>query len=203
MELEIRCIILYHYATSFGSLRLTHGFENEEVLVTDTCEKAINPYFVYNINISLKSVFKIHGANLPHYHCQLTPLVGHVSKYEKLKKPEKKLKKLYQLAPPSPINSQSPNSILFPTERPLIKYSVAAVYCLQLFQTAGIWELFNFPIQTASRKRILTRAVQLKYAVYGDNHAAEKFPHNNDLLRSISDSARQSARQSAHRYDAV
>ncbi|KAK4006392.1 hypothetical protein OUZ56_011546 [Daphnia magna] len=23
----------------FGSLRLTHGFENEEVLVTDTCEK--------------------------------------------------------------------------------------------------------------------------------------------------------------------
>ncbi|KAK4006829.1 hypothetical protein OUZ56_011990 [Daphnia magna] len=63
---------------------------------------AINPYFVYNINISLKSVFKIHGANLPHYHCQLTPLVGHVSKYEKLKKPEKKLKKLYQLAPPSP-----------------------------------------------------------------------------------------------------
>ncbi|KAK4006693.1 hypothetical protein OUZ56_011851 [Daphnia magna] len=63
---------------------------------------AINPYFVYNINISLKSVFKIHGANLPHYHCQLTPLVGHVSKYEKLKKPEKKLKKLYQLAQPSP-----------------------------------------------------------------------------------------------------
>ncbi|KAK4028325.1 hypothetical protein OUZ56_017605 [Daphnia magna] len=33
--------------------------------------------FVYNINISLKSVFEIHGANLPHYHCQLTPLVGH------------------------------------------------------------------------------------------------------------------------------
>ncbi|KAK4019188.1 hypothetical protein OUZ56_001216 [Daphnia magna] len=63
---------------------------------------AINPYFVYNINISQNSVFKIHGANLPHYHCQLTPLVGHVSKYEKLKKPEKKLKKLYQLAPPSP-----------------------------------------------------------------------------------------------------
>ncbi|KAK4012262.1 hypothetical protein OUZ56_021363 [Daphnia magna] len=38
---------------------------------------AINLYFVYNINISLKSVFEIHGANLPHYHCQLTPLVGH------------------------------------------------------------------------------------------------------------------------------
>ncbi|KAK4006789.1 hypothetical protein OUZ56_011947 [Daphnia magna] len=38
----------------------------------------INPYFVYNINISLKSVFEIHGANLPHYHCQLTPLVGHI-----------------------------------------------------------------------------------------------------------------------------
>ncbi|KAK4030794.1 hypothetical protein OUZ56_024133 [Daphnia magna] len=34
---------------------------------------AINIYFVYNINISLKSVFEIHGANLPHYHCQLTP----------------------------------------------------------------------------------------------------------------------------------
>ncbi|KAK4024376.1 hypothetical protein OUZ56_009798 [Daphnia magna] len=41
--------------------------------------KAINLYFVYNINISLKSVFEIHGANLPHYHCQLTPLVGHPS----------------------------------------------------------------------------------------------------------------------------
>ncbi|KAK4006651.1 hypothetical protein OUZ56_011809 [Daphnia magna] len=40
---------------------------------------AINLYFVYNINISLKSVFEIHGANLPHYHCQLTPLVGHYS----------------------------------------------------------------------------------------------------------------------------
>ncbi|KAK4006745.1 hypothetical protein OUZ56_011903 [Daphnia magna] len=42
---------------------------------------AINLYFVYNINISLKSVFEIHGANLPHYHCQLTPLVGHVGKF--------------------------------------------------------------------------------------------------------------------------
>ncbi|KAK4006553.1 hypothetical protein OUZ56_011707 [Daphnia magna] len=40
---------------------------------------AINLYFVYNINISLKSVFEIHGANLPHYHCQLTPLVGHLN----------------------------------------------------------------------------------------------------------------------------
>lgn len=27
----------------FGSLRLTHGFENEEVLVTDTCEKVMLP----------------------------------------------------------------------------------------------------------------------------------------------------------------
>ncbi|KAK4026983.1 hypothetical protein OUZ56_016004 [Daphnia magna] len=42
---------------------------------------AINLYFVYNINISLKSVFEIHGANLPHYHCQLTPLVGHPGLY--------------------------------------------------------------------------------------------------------------------------
>ncbi|KAK4018695.1 hypothetical protein OUZ56_000740 [Daphnia magna] len=42
-------------------------------------ELLFNLYFVYNINISLKSVFEIHGANLPHYHCQLTPLVGHSS----------------------------------------------------------------------------------------------------------------------------
>ncbi|KAK4006391.1 hypothetical protein OUZ56_011544 [Daphnia magna] len=35
--------------------------------------KAINLYFVYNINISLKSVFEIHVANLLHHHCQLTP----------------------------------------------------------------------------------------------------------------------------------
>ncbi|KAK4006631.1 hypothetical protein OUZ56_011789 [Daphnia magna] len=65
-------------------------------------DELFNLYFVYNINISLKSVFEIHGANLPHYHCQLTPLVG--------QKPEKKLKKLYQLAPPSPNASLESNN---------------------------------------------------------------------------------------------
>ncbi|KAK4006364.1 hypothetical protein OUZ56_011518 [Daphnia magna] len=64
-------------------------------IIRKAARLAINLYFVYNINISLKSVFEIHGANLPHYHCQLTPLVGH--------KPEKELKKFYQLAPPSPM----------------------------------------------------------------------------------------------------
>ncbi|KAK4006457.1 hypothetical protein OUZ56_011610 [Daphnia magna] len=43
--------------------------------------RLFNLYFVHNINISLKSVFEIHGANLPHYHCQLTPLVGHVGNF--------------------------------------------------------------------------------------------------------------------------
>ncbi|KAK4006597.1 hypothetical protein OUZ56_011754 [Daphnia magna] len=60
----------------FAILNLDELCERENCVLYRT---AINLYFVYNINISLKYVFEIHGANLPHYHCQLTPLVGHLS----------------------------------------------------------------------------------------------------------------------------